>query len=92
MTVPITIEATNVTTNVHFNVTLPTDELAAAYVRERGDRLCFHAEDAEADWQQWPLLMEALYPTCEHGLSAQLCYGPGHYPTYGVNTMDPTWQ
>jgi hypothetical protein len=25
-------------------------------------------------------LLERLYPTCEHGLSADLCAGPGHYP------------
>lgn len=22
-----------------------------------------------------------LFPTCEHGMSAQLCYGPDHYPS-----------
>jgi hypothetical protein len=26
-------------------------------------------------------LLELLYPHCEHGLSADLCYGPNHYPT-----------
>lgn len=25
-------------------------------------------------------LLTLLYPTCEHGLSADLCAGPGHYP------------
>jgi hypothetical protein len=24
-------------------------------------------------------LLALLYPTCEHGLSASLCNGPGHY-------------
>lgn len=24
-------------------------------------------------------LLDLLYPTCEHGLSADLCEGPGHY-------------
>lgn len=27
-------------------------------------------------------LLDVLYPTCEHGLSADLCMGPNHYPTY----------
>lgn len=26
-------------------------------------------------------LLEILYPHCEHGLSADLCMGPNHYPT-----------
>lgn len=32
--------------------------------------------DADRD----PQLYVRLYPTCEHGLSAHLCYGPQHYP------------
>ena len=34
----------------------------------------------------WPIpneatrLLNRLYPTCEHGLSADLCEGPEHYP------------
>jgi hypothetical protein len=27
----------------------------------------------------YPTLYERLHPTCEHGLSADLCYGPAHY-------------
>lgn len=27
-------------------------------------------------------LLEVMYPTCEHGLSAALCEGPNHYLTY----------
>ena len=27
-------------------------------------------------------LMDYLFPTCEHGLSAHLCAGPEHYPTH----------
>jgi hypothetical protein len=26
-------------------------------------------------------LLDFLYPSCEHGLSADLCMGPNHYPT-----------
>jgi hypothetical protein len=31
---------------------------------------------------QYTRLAEALYPLCEHGMSADLCEGPNHYPTY----------
>jgi hypothetical protein len=27
----------------------------------------------------YPTLHERLHPTCEHGLSADLCYGPSHW-------------
>lgn len=27
----------------------------------------------------WTRLVDFLYPTCEHGLSLELCYGPNHY-------------
>lgn len=29
----------------------------------------------------FPLLVDALYPSCEHGMSAALCEGPMHYMT-----------
>ncbi len=32
------------------------------------------------DAGRFPTLFDLLYPTCEHGLSASLCDGPGHYP------------
>lgn len=34
----------------------------------------------EATTGMGPLLEEYFYPRCEHGMSAQLCAGPGHYP------------
>lgn len=30
---------------------------------------------------QWDALYHLLFPTCEHGMSADLCWGPNHYPT-----------
>lgn len=27
----------------------------------------------------WDRLYDLIYPTCVHGLSAEWCYGPGHY-------------
>lgn len=31
--------------------------------------------------ESWEALDRLLFPTCEHGLSADLCWGPNHYPT-----------
>jgi hypothetical protein len=37
-----------------------------------------------------PILTERLYPICEHGMSAQLCAGPMHYPT-DAQLMGGAW-
>lgn len=29
--------------------------------------------------ESWATLLDILYPTCEHGLSASLCMGSNHY-------------
>jgi len=39
-----------------------------------------HAWDVEELPAGMPELDAYLYPTCEHGLSLDLCYGPQHYP------------
>lgn len=36
--------------------------------------------DEATDWDAFPKVLALLNPTCEHGLSANLCAGPGHYP------------
>lgn len=36
----------------------------------------------EVEGDLGPALEGVLYPTCEHGLSLQLCSGPSHYLTY----------
>lgn len=90
----ITLLAASCWNNVYFTVTFPTEALAVDYVTTRGDHLAFFPFDDETpvDLDRYPALAEALFPSCEHGLSQQLCYGEGHYPAYGVNTMDPTWR
>lgn len=55
----------------------PCDAHAAAYVLARRHT---HAITEVAIPDNCPALMDALYPVCEHGLSARLCAGPGHYP------------
>lgn len=31
--------------------------------------------------EQWDALYHLLFPMCEHRMSADLCWGPNHYPT-----------
>lgn len=55
--------------------------LAAAKFLDRqyaAGRVLFYAEvtdDASDD------LVEAVFPTCEHGMSQSLCMGPDHFPS-----------
>lgn len=39
-------------------------------------------EEVEGEFidQGYRRIIEKLYPTCEHGMSAHLCSGPQHYP------------
>lgn len=67
-----------------------TDAHLADWLTRRGTQLVID-EDAVANLDA-PLTHATLWPTCEHGLSQRLCYGEGHYPTYGVNTIDETWR
>lgn len=71
------------------------DEVAAAFIAERSATHAFalplcadcaagdgHYDDEPCvrDLDAFPLVMDALYPTCEHGMDGRLCAGPGHYP------------
>lgn len=53
------------------------DALAADYISRKG-HLVIEAEDYDPN--EFPMVEEKLYPSCEHGLSASLCAGPDHYP------------
>jgi hypothetical protein len=38
---------------------------------------------------EWFALRDYLYPTCEHGMSLDLCYGPDHFMSaYQEQAMD----
>jgi hypothetical protein len=62
------------------------DAAAADYVNRRSSYVACSVND-EDGWEigidavLWPLLADAVYPICEHGMSAQSCYGPGHFPS-----------
>jgi hypothetical protein len=54
------------------------DKIAADYL-SRKPHLVVHL-DTDVVLENFPLVDEILYPSCEHGLSAWLCTGPSHYP------------
>jgi hypothetical protein len=53
------------------------DAIAAEYIKRKG-HLVIMCDDEQLD--NYPLTYNALYPSCEHGLSLSLCAGPNHYP------------
>lgn len=61
------------------------DAAAAAFFRRAcaytiGQPYAAAHVDEEATTDLGPAMTDLFYPTCEHGLSAHLCAGPGHYP------------
>lgn len=65
-------------------VVFPTDALAAAYIASHGHLVLEPDTDAEGNPaipEGWDLTMDALFPLCEHGMSASLCMGPDHFPS-----------
>lgn len=63
-----------------------TEAQLLAYVTPR--RRTHHVWEAAADDKDdryapmpvaWAAAQDLLYPTCEHGLSLELCHGPDHY-------------
>jgi hypothetical protein len=47
------------------------------------DRRSTHAFHEHPDYpigDEHERLLDYLHPKCDHGLSASLCAGPGHYP------------
>lgn len=60
------------------------DASAARYVKTHGhlvmDEAAFEALVDDGNVEVGPLLADALYPSCEHGMLARLCAGPQHYP------------
>jgi hypothetical protein len=56
-------------------------ERASVYPRPDGEK--YHVYEAHED--SAPLgqaMTELFFPTCEHGMSAQLCSGPQHFMSY----------
>src|SRR3954469_24890641 len=86
-----TITATTAGRKVHtYRVTFTgdqADEIAAAWIERKRTTHAGFGEAAHDDPAVAPVpeaavkTLAALYPECEHGLSAALCMGPDHYPS-----------
>jgi hypothetical protein len=66
------------------------DAAAAAFFRRatvwpRPDGEKYHTgcvdEEASAPGSFGPAMADIFDPSCEHGMSAHLCYGPDHFPS-----------
>lgn len=76
-------------------VSFATEQQALDFIaRQAADAEAQRTETGAAPWagghayseiesspipEGWDRLYDLLYPKCEHGLSAALCYGPEHY-------------
>ncbi len=52
---------------------------AVDFIARKGLTCAFHEVASSPIPDDWNALYEILNPTCDHGLSAHLCYGPAHY-------------
>jgi hypothetical protein len=64
-------------------VVFEDDATAADYIARKGYLVLEPDTDAEGNPaipEGWDLTLGALFPTCEHDMSASLCMGPMHFP------------
>lgn len=64
-----------------YRASFATEQQALAFLTPRTSTHAFHLidEPEAVAAAGWDALLDFLYPTCEHGLSASNCYGPQHY-------------
>ena len=69
-----------------YNVTFSTEDQAIAFLTPKSSTHAWWELNTENSAGprgsvpvSWIKLQEFLYPTCEHGMSADLCYGPDHF-------------
>lgn len=79
----ITLEMLACDGSAHWLVTFhgPDAEVAAlAYLHtRRATHVPYELAEDSFSYTRFPRLADYLNPTCEHGLSAHLCFGPAHY-------------
>ncbi len=61
-----------------YRATFATDTQAIDFIGRKSSTCAFWNVDG---YELPDSVMSALYPECEHGLSASLCMGPEHYPS-----------
>lgn len=64
----------------NFIVRFPDEDQALAWIKERASTHVVSQIESEPIPETAERLLDYLYPSCEHGLSASLCVGPNHYP------------
>jgi hypothetical protein len=77
----LNLEITNCKTNQTYDVLFYGDD---AQIENNAVQFylshCYtHIMETDSNLSQFPRLFDLMHPTCEHGLSANLCYGPSHY-------------
>jgi len=60
-----------------YRATFATDAQAVDFIGRKTGCAFFPVDEETLS----DAVLEALDPTCEHGLSSRLCMGPMHYPT-----------
>lgn len=55
------------------------EDQALTFVNTRSANHAFHELESALVPNQYTRLLDWLYPTCDHGLSASNCYGPQHF-------------
>jgi hypothetical protein len=63
-----------------YRATFATEDQALVFVGRRRATHAVTEDEVSQIPSSWSRLLDLLYPTCQHGLSAWLCDGPGHYP------------
>lgn len=63
-----------------YKVTFTDEDQAIAWMEAKSSTHAFHEVEESPIPDEAVQLLEFLHPTCDHGLSASLCEGPGHYP------------
>lgn len=64
----------------NFIVRFLDQDQAIAWIEERKSTHAVTQIEGEPIPETAERLLDYLYPSCEHGLSASLCVGPTHYP------------
>lgn len=62
-----------------FNATFSTEDQAIAFLSARNSTHARWESESNPVPLTWTKLIDFLYPTCEHGMMADQCYGPNHF-------------
>lgn len=81
--------------NVSYEVTFvgrDAEDRALAYMSARKGLHFDDVYDRPFSYEAFPLMAEALHPTCHHGLSLQLCMDPYGDAHFGTREQELAWE